>query len=189
MVTFNDVVNHIIKLLKSKFPTYKIYSDEIIENMTRPAFHVNLLPEQSINFNSYYRNQNCLVDISFFSNEEMDLQSKEKNLDMLHQLENVFNMEIFVKDRYLNINDLTCDIVDKVLHTTFNLMWYNENEVTLDYLNQFGIMKTFYINNEIIECKSLLITSDGNIYKTIDGEFYMQCTDDEVQKLKENNLI
>ena len=189
MITYNDVVNYISKLLSTKFVNYEIYTDEIIEDMKRPAFHINLLPEQSINFNSYYREENCMIDISYFSDESVDLQSKEINFNMLHQLQNIFNMNILVKDRNLNIENLTFDIIDKILHITFNLMWYNENMVTLDYLSQFEIMKVFYIDNEIIDCKNIITTKNGDIYKSLDENLYTQCTDDEVKTLKENNLL
>lgn len=141
-IKYNDIVNHLKKLLKTNFPTYKIYSDEIKENMIRPAFHINLMPETSINFNVFYREQNVLIDISYFSDDLPDMQSKTKNLDMANTLQNIFNTDIKIYDNYINVSELDFDIVDRVLHTTFNLMWYNNNEITQADLDKLEDMHT-----------------------------------------------
>lgn len=190
-VTYNDVVNHVKLVLSKSFTDYSIYSEEVKEGMKRPAFHINLLPEMSINFNKYYREQNVLVDVAYFSDEEEDLQSKEKNLDMASKLQNVFNMDLKVLDRFLNIQNLTYDIVDRVLHTTFNLSWFNENEVTENYLKQFNIIKqvNFADGFGVSSAKCVIITSDGRVFKAVDGGFYVECTADEIKSLKDQGII
>lgn len=185
MIKFSDIVRHLSKLLKGSFPTYNIYTEEIIENVKRPAFHINLMPESSSNFNIYYREQACMVDISYFSDEKPDLQSRLKNMDMCNTLQGILNTNLSVLDRKLIINNLTFDIVDRVLHTTFTLLWYNENEVTQAYINQHKIISEVIFNDgfSVIGTNCVLLTADGKYYKVIDGEFYIECTPDEIAKI------
>lgn len=130
-IKYTDIVTAVKGLLHTGFPAYTIYSEEIKEGMKRPAFHINLLPETSTNFNKFYRDQLVMVDISYFSDEPVDLQSKGNNLDMAYKLQDIFDMSLSVMDRAIHIDNLTYEITDdRVLHTTFNLSWYNENEVT-----------------------------------------------------------
>ncbi len=187
-VKFNDLVNGLSKILKTNFPNYKIYADEIIQGFQRPAFHINLQPLSSNNFNQYYREQNVLIDITYFSDSAKDLQLQKDNFEMANNLENVLNTDLKVLDRNLNIQELEFDVVDKILHTTINLMWYNENEVTKAYLNQFQIMQHFYltINNE---CWQYYVTSTGDIYKTVNGDFFVKCIDNEIAMLRDQELI
>ena len=120
MVKYLDMVRAIAKLLKTSFPTYNIYTEEIKQGMKRPAFHINLMPQSSVNFNRYYREQRILVDVSYFSEEDPDLQSSQKNLDMANILQNVFNLGIPALDNVVFLGGLTFNVVDRVLHTTFN---------------------------------------------------------------------
>lgn len=193
MITFNDIPNAISATLTKAFPTHTKYFEEITQKIHRPAFHINVMPESSVNFNKYYREQNLLVDITYFSDEQPALQSKTDNFDMINKLQNVLNMSLEVKDRKLNIQQLNFDIIDRLLHATFNLMWYNENEVTEAYLNTLSIIKEVIINgdvtHEVKECQKVLITKDGEVFKTIDGNFYVRCSDEEVTQLIKDGLI
>lgn len=191
-VSYQDIVNHIKKLLSANFVDYHIYDDAVRENMKRPSFNINLLPEMSSNFNRFYREQTVMVDVAYFSEEESDLQSKAKNLDMAYKLQNVFNYSLSVLDRNLHIDNLTYNITDdRVLHVIFNLNWFNENEVTVEWLKQFNIIKEIHFRDgfSIFSSKCAIITSDGKYYRAIDGGFYVECTPEEVALLKsEYNL-
>lgn len=149
-VSYQDIVNHIKKLLHASYPSYHIYDDAVRENMLRPAFNINLLPEISSNFNSLYREQTVMVDIAYFSEEGPDLQSKAKNLDMAYKIQDVLNYSLPVLDRNLFIDNLTYNITDdRVLHVVFNLNWFNENEVANEELKQFHDITEVHIREEV----------------------------------------
>lgn len=188
-IKFNDLLNGLKKILKTNFPEYKIYTEEVIQNLTRPCFHINLMPLTSNNFNKYYREQKALVDISYFSDEKKDLQTNYKNFDMMNKLQNVINTDIKVLDRNINMQELEFDTIDKVLHTMFNLSWYNENEVTQSYINQFKIMQEVHINENVIGNTCVIITSNGEVFKTSEGGFYARCTPDEIIILRDSGYI
>lgn len=188
MIKFNDLVNGLSKILKTNFPTYKIYTEEIKEGLKRPAFHILTMPLTSNNFNQYYREQQCLIDISYFSDEKSDLQSNIMNLEMSNKLQTVLNTELKVLDRDLNIQELQFETVERVLHTTFTLIWYNENEVTKAYLDSHVIMEHFTITFDGL-CYEYLVTSTGEVFKTKDGIFYVKCTDAEIMELRDRNKI
>lgn len=150
-VKYTDIVSAVKLLLHTGFPTYTIYSEEITEGMKRPAFHINLLPETSTNFNKFYRDQLVMVDISYFSDEPVDLQSKAKNLDMAYKLQDIFDMSLSVLDRAIHVDNLTYEITDdKVLHTTFNLSWFNENEVTEKELETHPLINEVHTRETVL---------------------------------------
>jgi len=146
LVKFNDLLNGLKTILFNAFSGHAIYSEEITQGMKRPSFHINLKPLSSINFNDYYRQQRALIDISYFSDEAADLQSNLKNFAMANNLESVLNTDIKVLDRNLNLQELEFETVDRVLHSTFTLLWYNENEVTQAFLNQFNIVQEIVVD-------------------------------------------
>lgn len=188
MVKFEDLSNGICKILKTSFPTHKIYTEEIKQGMQRPSFFVSIIPLASDNFNTYYREQRAMVDISYFSEEKSDLQSNKKNFEMAHKLQSVLNTDLKILDRNLNLQELEYETVERVLHTTFNLMWYNENEVTKTYFDTFQLMEHFTV--EFIKgCYEYYVTSEGEVYKTLNGDFYVKCTDSEIEMLRDRNLI
>lgn len=189
MLKFNDVVNGLCEILSSNFITYNIYTEEIIQELIRPAFHINVIPITSNNFNEYYREQQCIVDISYFSDEDTDLQSNAKNLEMSNNLQSVLNTDLKILDRNLHLQELQFDTIDKVLHTILTLMWYNENEVTQAYLDQFQIMQHFEINIDATQCYEYFVTSLGEVFRATKTGFFVKCDDAEIEMLRDRNKI
>jgi len=149
VVKFSDLLNGLKKVLHDNFIGHTIYTEPIIEGQKRPSFMIQLMPLTSTNFNDYYREQKVLIDISYFSNEPADLQSNLKNFEMANLLENAFDGGIKVLDRILNLQELDFNIVERVLHSTFNLLWYNENVATQAYLDEHKIAQNVTTTQEI----------------------------------------
>jgi len=189
MVKFSDLLNGLTKILFTNFAGHKIYSEEIVQGMKRPSFFIQLMPLSSLNFNEYYREQRALVDISYFSDEAPDLQSNLKNFEMANAMQSVLNTDIKVLDRNLNLQELEFETVDRVLHSTFTLIWYNENEVTQAYLNQFQVMEHFTISLHKATETQYFVMDNGEVYKLTRDGFYVLCTVEEVEELRDENLI
>ena len=54
-VKFNDVSNAICKLLKTNFPTHSIYTEEVIQKLKRPSFHMPTVNKTLNDLASTYR--------------------------------------------------------------------------------------------------------------------------------------
>lgn len=176
-VKYNDLASGISKILKTALPTYKMYTEPITQNLVRPAFFINVIPVSCLNQNIYFREQRALIDISYFSDELPDLQSNKKNNAMANSLENILNCDLKILDRNLNLSEIEFNTEDRVLHATFSLMWYNENEVTEAYLAGFQIMQKVYIEGDLV------VMTENGVYKS-QGKFYAQCTDADVAAYK-----
>lgn len=181
-IKFKDLINALSKVLSTNFKDYSIYIEDVEQNMKVPAFHINVLPVSSSNFNIYYREQLVLVDITFFSSKWLSKRVKKENLEMANKLQEVLNTDLQVLDRRLNIKKVEQNIVENVLHTTFELVWYNINEVTQAYIESLDIMQVVYINIEL-ENLCVVITSDDKIYKQSQGNYYILCDAEESQKI------
>ena len=189
MVKFSDLLNGLKTILFNNFSGHRIYSEAIAQDLKRPSFFIQLMPLSSKNFNEYYREQRALVDISYYSDEAPDLQSNFKNFEMANAMQSVLNTDIKVLDRNLNLQELEFETVDRVLHSTFTLIWYNENEVTQAYLNQFQVMQHFTISLHEATEFEYFVMDNGEIYKLTRDGFYVLCTDEEIEELRDENLI
>lgn len=189
MVKFSDLLNGLKTILFNNFTGHTIYSEEIKQGMKRPSFFIQLMPLVSHNFNEYYREQRALVDISYYSDEKPDLQSNFKNFEMANNLESVLNTDIKVLDRNLNLKELEFETVERVLHSTFTLIWYNENEVTQAYLNQFQVMQHFTVRLHEASEFEYFVMDNGEVFKLTHDGFYVKCTDEEIEMLRDENLI
>lgn len=157
--------------------------------MIRPAIFVNVMPISSNNFNAYYREQRALVDLSFFSDTAPDLASNAQNLEIANTIQNVLNTELKILDRSINLQELEFDTVDRIFHTTFNLMWYNNNEVTETYLGQFPNVQEIHISGYTDGDYYVYMTSEGEVYKKSEGGFYILLTAAEVTILRDDGYI
>jgi len=189
LVKFNDLLNGLKTILFNNFTGHAIYSEEITQGMKRPSFFIQLMPLSSLNFNDYYRQQRALIDISYFSDEAADLQSNFKNFEMANNLEAVLNTDIKVLDRNLNLQELEFETVDRILHSTFTLLWYNENEVTKAYLNQFNIVQEIVVDIGQATESQYSVTEFGEVYKSTNDGYYTKSTDAEIEMLRDENLI
>ena len=170
-VKFNDVSNAICKLLKTNFPTHSIYTEEVIQKLKRPSFHISVIPINSTMDNVFYNQQNVLIDISYFSDEKPDLQSVDSNNEMANTLQKTLNTGFQVKDRFLKIDQLTFETIDRVLHTNFSLLWYNINRVTLEYLENFFIS----------DGREVIVLLDDSIYVSTGDGGYVKSDESEIE--------
>jgi len=188
LVKFSDLLNGLKTILFNNFTGHRIYSEAIAQDLKRPSFFIQLFPLSSKNFNEYYREQRALIDISYYSDEGPDLQSNFKNFEMANAMQSVLNTDIKVLDRNLNMQELEFETVDRVLHSTFSLSWYNENEVTQAYLNQFQVMQEFELSiNEVTNM--YYVTNESQVFKATDNGFYAKVADEEIETLRDSNLI
>jgi len=147
VIKFTDLLNGLKKVLHDNFVGHTVYTEPIIEGQKRPSFSINLMPLSSNDFNDYYKEQKALVDISYYSSEGADLQSNLSNLTMINLQETAFNGGLTVLDRVFRLEGLSFNIVERVLHSTFTIIWYNVNEATQTYLDEHENMQEVTISS------------------------------------------
>lgn len=115
-----DIIKAISKKLKTLYPTYKIYVDEVKQGLTEPCFFIklisdnlekkfNLRREKEINFDVI-----CLMDkndeeINFDYQDISD--SLQENLELLQ-----------VGTSYLRIKNKQAEVIDDILHFKFKVV-------------------------------------------------------------------
>ena len=67
MITYEDILRAVIKILNTTYPTIPIYGDEVTEGYKLPCFFTTLLPIESETQTKNYIITNLLIVISYFS--------------------------------------------------------------------------------------------------------------------------
>lgn len=116
-MTIEAIKKAISLKLKSKFPTHKIYTEEIPQGLKRPCFFIEILPINTSNVNKFHREKLINIDIQYFSINETNAE----NFTMIEELNDLINGVLEVEDRTFTIQQATTDIVDKILHYSFDL--------------------------------------------------------------------
>ena len=122
-ITLNDCINAVADKLKSLYPTYDIYIDEVLQtdNMTevKDYFyidHINTIPFDSLMGRMRIRH---FLDISY-------IQEKNKNLDYFGWVDKMSKefKELEVNGVVVFVEDVVFEKVDKIGHCTFNISYF-----------------------------------------------------------------
>ena len=120
MIKLRSIQKALVELLKSKYPTYKVYFDNV-EKSSVPYFYVEMFVHSSVGDYTYF-DRTVQVDISFRAMEDKNGRIKRSELyEMSDSLECIFRPVLQVEDRYITINDFEHTFIDEVLHFIFNL--------------------------------------------------------------------
>lgn len=151
MIRLRDIQRAIVDLLKSKYPTYKVYFDNV-EKSNAPYFYVEMFVRSGVGDYIYFdRIVQC--DIAFRSIEDKHKRVNRAELyDMSDDLERMFRPILQVGDRYITINGFEHTIIDEVLHFIFNL----------EFTDAFTDEEVGFVRGELVE--SLAFTLNNNDY-------------------------
>lgn len=120
MIKLRSIQKALVELLKSKYPTYKVYFDNV-EKSSVPYFYVEMFVHSGVGDYTYF-DRTVQVDISFRAMEDKNGRIKRSELyEMSDSLECIFRPVLQVEDRYITINDFEHTFIDEVLHFIFNL--------------------------------------------------------------------
>lgn len=120
MIKLRSIQKALVELLKSKYPTYKVYFDNV-EKSSVPYFYVEMFVHSGVGDYTYF-DRTVQVDISFRAMEDKNGRIKRSELyEMSDSLECIFRPILQVEDRYITINDFEHTFIDEVLHFIFNL--------------------------------------------------------------------
>jgi hypothetical protein len=120
MIKLRAIQKALVELLKSKYPNYKVYFDNI-EKSNAPYFYIEMFVRSSVGDYTYF-DRTVQVDITFRPIEDKYGRIKRSELyEMSDSLECLFRPVLKVDDRYITINDFEHTFIDEVLHFIFNL--------------------------------------------------------------------
>ncbi|MBB6217493.1 hypothetical protein HNQ80_003614 [Anaerosolibacter carboniphilus] len=129
MIKLVEIQNEIYSKLNTEFPTYHIYVGEIPQEITRPAFFMQILPLSTITENQYHRTRKIHIRIRYYSPNGTYLES----LEMADQLNEVIGAVLVAGDRRLIIHKIRTSMIDNVLNFAFNLEFEDSIDETKTY--------------------------------------------------------
>lgn len=140
MIKLRAIQKALVELLKSKYPNYKVYFDNI-EKSDAPYFYVEMFVRSGVGDYTYF-DRTVQVDITFRPIEDKYGRIKRYELyEMSDSLECLFRPVLKVDDRYITINDFEHTFIDEVLHFIFNL----------EFEDAFTDEEVGFIRNEVAQ--------------------------------------
>lgn len=131
----------------------EINSRDVKEGFIRPSFFVQ--------FNNVGRHgteaqieRTLIVNIYYFPTDRYEYAVEV--LDVQETLENLFDLKLRVKDRYLNVDNLNTFVNDGILNCTFELEFFTERDMEWEtddqqeHLEQYPVkdMEVLELNKE-----------------------------------------
>lgn len=140
MIKLRAIQKALVELLKSKYPNYKVYFDNI-EKSNAPYFYIEMFVRSGVGDFTYF-DRTVQVDITFRPIEDKYGRIKRSELyEMSDSLEWLFRPVLKVDDRYITINDFEHTFIDEVLHFIFNL----------EFEDAFTDEEVGFIRNEVAQ--------------------------------------
>ena len=140
MIKLRAIQKALVELLKSKYPNYKVYFDNI-EKSNAPYFYIEMFVRSGIGDYTYF-DRTVQVDITFRPIEDKYGRINRSELyEMSDSLECLFRPVLKVDDRYITINDFEHTFIDEVLHFIFNL----------EFEDAFTDEEVGFIRNEVAQ--------------------------------------
>lgn len=156
MIKLRAIQKALVELLKSKYPNYKVYFDNI-EKSNAPYFYIEMFVRSGVGDYTYF-DRTVQVDITFRPIEDKYGRIKRSELyKMSDSLECLFRPVLKVDDRYITINDFEHTFIDEVLHFIFNL----------EFEDAFTDEEVGFIRNEVAQTltfslNGINLTEEGN---------------------------
>lgn len=124
MIALSDIQTAITNKLKTKFPAANVIDEEVERGFKKPAFFVQLLPVSRNLETPVYVRRVISTEIQYLSLK----QTRIENMEVQDQLEELFGSPLVVGDRYLLIDNVEAEIVDKELNFSFEIDFIDNRE-------------------------------------------------------------
>jgi len=141
-MTSVDIRNAAAQKLSTGFPDYNLYHDILPQDFSRPCFLVRITSVSKTNQNVYQYEKAVAADIGYYPGEAAGTGV----LEMQEQLEGVFDLELQAGDRVLGIDKTKGEILEDVLHFTFELSFTesrNDPEESLESMQTLEMKEEF----------------------------------------------
>lgn len=141
MLTYKDILDTITKKLSENFEE-DIYVDSSKQGFDKSCFFVSIIPVNSISKNKKLVQRTLIVEIKYFT----EIEGKSHLYDIAENLEEIFRLNIKVKDRTLTLKNSETDVLEDEVGKYLSLL------LTLDYFdsrkieNSYDLMGSLEIN-------------------------------------------
>lgn len=141
MLTYKDILDTITKKLSENFEE-DIYVDSSKQGFDKSCFFVSIIPVNSISKNKKLVQRTLIVEIKYFT----EIEGKSQLYDIAENLEEIFRLNIKVKDRTLTLKNSETDVLEDEVGKYLSLL------LTLDYFdsrkieNNYDLMGSLEIN-------------------------------------------
>lgn len=148
MIRLRHIQKALLEILKSKYPNYKVYFDNV-EKSNVPYFYVEMFVHTGIGDDTYF-DRTVQIDIAFRTMEDKQGRIKRSELyDMSDSLECLIRPGFAVDDRHITINGFEHTFMDEVLHFIFNL----------EFADVFTDEEVGFIKAELMQTLSLRLNN------------------------------
>ena len=124
MITYKDIKIAVNRQLKKT--GIEINSSDVEEGFNRPSFFVQLDNANRAGNESQVE-RSLTVRIYYFPSDRYEYAIEV--LEMQETLEELFDLKLAVKDRYLNVDELTTFMNDGVLNCSFDMQFYTARDL------------------------------------------------------------
>lgn len=144
MNVYISIKNSLVALLKSLYPAFNILSEEISKTDDddnsldmEDYFFIDIVPVENITLNAYHTERSLVVDIAGHTRDE----TNEEYLNMADAIDKVVRPVFCFEDRAITIHRASSNIVDKVLHYTFTLVFLDTVDASEppQYMEEIGV--------------------------------------------------
>lgn len=125
IIKMTDIMQSIVGILKAEFKC-KVYSDEMLENFTKPCFFITAIPvaiPQTVNF----LEKHLSIVLTYFPKDSM--RNEIHYLDVFDRIQSHFTLGLKVKDRFLHVDKVTPDRVGEeqdILQITIEFIYMEQ---------------------------------------------------------------
>jgi hypothetical protein len=140
-MTLVDIRNEAAHKLNSEFPSYYLYYDVLPQDFSRPCFLIQILSVSKTNENLYQFLKALTFNIRYYPDEGVSTGL----LEMQDKLEELFDMALQAGDRSIGIDRTKGEILEKVLHFTFDMSYTDSRE---DMNEGLEMMQTLEMKEE-----------------------------------------
>lgn len=149
-IKYVEILNTVAKMIKKRFPTLKIYAEQMQKGAEFPCVFIQIIPLTTIVENSLYNQKNVMVNIVYYESANLNNNSINRGYDFMEEIEELLQNGITIDEkRHLNISNFTYYVNDenyKDVNLSFELMWYNINMETITENDNLDYMQEFYID-------------------------------------------
>ena len=160
-----DIKAAVVSRIKVNIPEVKVIAEEVEQGFKKPAFFVQTILIGSEKISPYQMTRSVMIMIRYHS----DSNKTNENLSISDSLEEAFKASLKIDDRRLTIENVDSEIIDKVLHFRFDLLYIDSVDgfVITDPLGKEQVVHISEqeedngYSNENIELMKELIVREG----------------------------
>ena len=149
MIKTSDIKNALILLLHTKYPSYKIFAEQVIGTFTQPAFSIFFAGDITEPDGVVWQRRTRRINIKYYPADET-ATTYISLYDVADALQNsVIKNGFRVGARFFTISNCESVIVDYILNFSFTIEYSNVFDDAIDPLLQAELMQVLEMEIEV----------------------------------------